>query len=225
MGVQLTNEMIEGAKNSEKTTGVPASITLAQIMLESGGSNEGGLSTLAYKYNNLFGVKASKNWVGMKTPPMQTTEYTSSGQPYKTFAEFRAYGSIADSIADHDNVITQQRYVQYYIGATSLEDYAKALQKGGYATDTNYANQLMNAINTYNLTQYDSGDYHYDGSVWGNNIVDVYEIQPSNKKENDSFDFGIIGTVLKFLCIGGIGVISIFFLFKTIGIEVPKVGV
>ena len=64
MGVTLTQEMIKGAQESEQKYGVPASVTLAQIMQESGGTNKGGLSTLAYKYNNLFGVTAGSSWSG-----------------------------------------------------------------------------------------------------------------------------------------------------------------
>ena len=58
LAVQLTQGMIQGAQETERLTGVPSSITLAQIIEESTGKYEGGLSYLAYKGNNLFGVKS-----------------------------------------------------------------------------------------------------------------------------------------------------------------------
>ena len=55
MAIQLTSEMIQAAQQNEKKYGVPASITLGQIILESSGSYEGGMSKLAAKAKNLFG--------------------------------------------------------------------------------------------------------------------------------------------------------------------------
>lgn len=150
MGVTLTPEMIAGAQLTQQKYGVPASVTLGQIMLESGGSYSGGLSGLAYNYNNLFGLKAGSSWQG-RTVTLATNE--ASGP---TTAKFRVYDSIADSIDDHGKLLTKPIYTNKTSSATSLEEYVIGMSSV-YATDPNYASELLNIINTNNLTQYDNG--------------------------------------------------------------------
>lgn len=169
MGVKLTQLMIDGAKRTEKEYGVPASITLGQIMLESGGSYDGGLSMLASLYNNLFGVTAGSSWNG-KTIYL-TNKNGTDGQTY------RIYDSQMDSILDHGKVLTASRYTQYTSNAKTIQEYAEGIKKGGYATDPNYASKLMNVITSNNLTQYDGEGWQgksgaiNTGSVGGNDIV------------------------------------------------------
>lgn len=156
MGVTLTQEMIKGAQETEKKYGVPASVTLAQIQLESGGNNPGGLSTLAYKDNNLFGIKAGSSWSG-DTSTYQTTEYGKNGY-YTTSASFRSYDSVADSIEDHGKLLNTSIYTNKTNSATNLTEYVTAMGSV-YATDPNYASKVMNIINSNNLTQYDQGTF------------------------------------------------------------------
>lgn len=156
MGVTLTNDMINGAIATQEKYGVPASVTLAQIKLESGGSNPGGLSTLAYNDNNLFGIKAGSGWDG-KTSTYKTTEYGSNGY-YTTSASFRSYNNVGESIDDHGKLLSSPLYANKTNGVTNVEDYVKAIA-GTYATDPNYASKLLNIINSDNLKQYDSGNY------------------------------------------------------------------
>lgn len=150
MGVQLTQEMISGAQETQKKYGVPASITLAQILQESGGDYPGGLSGLAYKYNNLFGIK------GKGTKGSVAMSSREEGQGY-VVSNFATYNNFAESIEAHGKLLATEHYTQYTSKAKSVEDYARALKEAGYATDSNYANALINQIKTYNLTQYDSG--------------------------------------------------------------------
>lgn len=155
MGVTITQSMIAGAKQTESLYGVPASITLGQIMLESGGSYAGGLSGLASKYNNLFGMTAGSSWTG-KTVYM-TNKNGTDGQTY------RVYGSQQESIMDHGKLLSTSRYTKYTSSAKTIDEYAKALKSAGYAEDPNYATKLMNIINQNNLTQYDGGGSSHGG--------------------------------------------------------------
>lgn len=157
MAVKLTQEMINGAKETENKYGVPASITLGQIMLESGGSYSGGLSGLAYNYNNLFGMTAGSSWTG-KTVYM-TNKNGTDGQYY------RVYDSVMDSINDHGQLLTTSRYNQYTKDAKTVEDYAKAIKQAGYATDPDYVSKLTSIIYNYNLNQYNTGNWANGGTV------------------------------------------------------------
>ncbi|MBZ4496131.1 glucosaminidase domain-containing protein [Clostridioides difficile] len=172
MGVQLTQEMILGAQRAEKEYGVPASISLAQIVLESGGSNPGGLSGLAYNAKNLFGIKAGSSWAGAIVR-MLTTEYGKGNKPYKTYANFRKYNSYQESIVDHAKLLKNSRYTKHTNSATTLEEYARGIKAGGYATDANYAQQLVNIINKQNLNKYDGGSVQniIKGATGGTSVV------------------------------------------------------
>lgn len=150
MGVTLTKDMIEGAQATQKKYGVPASVTLAQILQESGGSNKGGLSGLAYNYNNLFGITAGSSWDGETV-----TMSNKAGTDTKTY---RVYNSIQDSIDDHAKILTNERYTQYTKNATNAYEYAEGIAKGGYAEDKNYASSLINLIKSNDLTKYDNID-------------------------------------------------------------------
>ena len=154
MGVQLTQEMINGAILTQEKYGVPASVTLGQIILESGGNYPGGLSGLAYNDNNLFGIKTGSGWEGQSVT-YKTTEYV-DGQKVTVNASFRKYNSVLDSIEDHGELLSSSIYTNKTNGATGLTDY---VQKMGsiYATSPTYANDLLNIINKNNLTQYDNG--------------------------------------------------------------------
>lgn len=151
MAVKLTQEMIDGAKQTESLYGVPTSITLGQIMLESGGSNEGGLSTLAYKYNNLFGVTAGSSWKGETV--YMTNKNGTDGQTY------RVYSSIMDSIIDHGKLLNTDRYTKNTKNAKTIEQYAQAIKNSGYATDPEYVSKLLSVIKSNNLTSYDLGTW------------------------------------------------------------------
>lgn len=155
MGVQLTQEMIQGAINTQTKYGVPASVTLAQILVESGGSYAGGLSGLAYNYKNLFGIKAGSSWTG-KTVNLSTGE-TFNGQNVTIQDDFRVYDSFEDSIEDHGKLLASSYYTKYTSKATNADEYAKAIHEAGYATDPSYSDTLISLMKQYNLYQYDSG--------------------------------------------------------------------
>ena len=123
-------------------TGVPASITLAQGLLES----RYGQSELASKGNNHFGIKCH-DWKGktMKVDDDRRNEC------------FRVYGSADESFRDHSDFLRyRDRYK--FLFENELTDYkawAHGLKKAGYATDPQYASKLIKIIEDYNLSQYD----------------------------------------------------------------------
>lgn len=190
MGVKLTTEMIQAAQDTQNTSGVPASVTLAQIILESGGSNEGGLSDLAYKYKNLFGITKGDSWDGETI-----TLSNKAGNDTKTY---RVYNSFLESIADHAKVLLNERYRKYTRTATSVDDYVDGIAKGGYAEDPNYASKLKQIIKDHNLTAYD------DDNKWilANSSASTSDIEAHlDKKTSGEVDLKWWGDILVFaLC-------------------------
>ena len=144
------------------STGVLASVTVAQAIVESGF----GTSTLATKANNLFGMKATlssstwkSDWDG-KTYAVNTQEYI-NGSYITIKADFRKYPDYAASVADHSAYLTGAKLSDgklRYEGLVGCKDYTKAatiIKKGGYATAPNYVPALCDVIERYNLTTYD----------------------------------------------------------------------
>ena len=123
--------------------GIPASITLAQGILESGNGN----SDLAHKSNNHFGIKCHKNWSGRRV-------YHDDDAKNECF---RKYRKVSDSYRDHSEFLkNRDRYA--FLFDYKMTDYiawAKGLKKAGYATHPEYAEKLINLIERYDLAQYD----------------------------------------------------------------------
>lgn len=143
-----------------KKLNILPSVTIAQAILESGW----GRSELAKNANNLFGIKASKDWNG-KTYSKRTKEQKPTGEIYEIVADFRAYNSIAESIMDHDAffVSTEWRRKNYaaVLNAKNYKDQANALRSCGYATALDYGKQLIQLIERLGLQQYDKGVEKY----------------------------------------------------------------
>lgn len=127
-------------------TGVPASITLAQGMLESAA----GQSLLATKGNNHFGIKCHNDWTGksMRQDDDQRNEC------------FRVYKSVEQSFRDHSDFLRgRDRYKDLFeLEVTDYKGWARGLKKAGYATDPSYANKLIELIEDYNLHRFDRAD-------------------------------------------------------------------
>ena len=122
---------------------IPASITLAQGLLESGA----GKSALARKSNNHFGIKCHSDWRGKKT----RYDDDSKGEC------FRVYSSVKDSYVDHSRFLSSgSRYaILFRLDVTDYRGWAKGLKRAGYATDPSYANRLISIIEDYELYKYD----------------------------------------------------------------------
>jgi LysM repeat protein len=123
---------------------IPASITLAQGILESGNGN----SELALKSKNHFGIKCHKGWTGKKT-------YHDDDEEQECF---RRYKKVSDSYRDHSEFLkNRERYAFLFKYKTSdYKSWAKGLKKAGYATHPDYATKLITLIKRYDLSQYDS---------------------------------------------------------------------
>ena len=127
-----------------KHYGIPASITLAQGLLESGA----GKSTLATKANNHFGIKCGGTWTG------KTITHFDDGRNEC----FRSYSSVEDSYKDHSLFLQKQRYQRLFsLAKDDYKGWAKGLKECGYATSPTYAANLINLIELYELYQYDKG--------------------------------------------------------------------
>lgn len=127
-----------------RRSGVPASITLAQGLLESGA----GYSTLAVKGNNHFGIKCHK-WEG------RTIRHDDDA-PNECF---RAYDKPDDSFRDHSDFLRySDRYKSLFdLHPTDYKGWARGLKAAGYATDPKYADKLIGIIEKYDLSKYDLG--------------------------------------------------------------------
>jgi flagellum-specific peptidoglycan hydrolase FlgJ len=126
-----------------QSTGIPASITLAQALHESAN----GTSQLAVKANNHFGVRCSSNWNGKR--------FYRNGNK-KNYC-FRKYNTVEEAYKDRSSFLSKNKKYSFLF-KYSQQDYihwAKGLQRAGYASSKIYAKQLINTIDRYNLAQYD----------------------------------------------------------------------
>ena len=122
---------------------IPASITLAQGLLESGAGN----SALAREAKNHFGIKCHKGWTG-KTYTMDDDEKDEC---------FRKYSNAEESFRDHSEFLCgRSRYAALFdLDITDYEGWAKGLKAAGYATNPKYAQLLIDRIELYDLAKYD----------------------------------------------------------------------
>lgn len=123
---------------------VPASITLAQGMLESDYSR----SKLAKESKNHFGIKCGKDWIGDKVYHDDDIKDDC----------FRKYNSVEESYADHSDFLSKrERYASLFeLKKTDFKGWAHGLKKAGYATDPNYATRLIKIIEDNNLARFDT---------------------------------------------------------------------
>ena len=126
---------------------IPASITLAQGLLESGA----GQSALARKSNNHFGIKCGSDWYG------KTVSHDDDARGEC----FRAYKHPKDSYEDHSKFLAgRPRYASLFkLNITDYRGWARGLKKAGYATNPRYADQLIGIIELYELYKYDDKNY------------------------------------------------------------------
>lgn len=132
------------AVSEMKRSGVPASITLAQGLLESGA----GASTLATKANNHFGIKCHKTWKGKSIRHDDDAKNEC----------FRAYDKAEESFRDHSDFLRYNDRYKFLFDydPTDYKSWCFGLKKAGYATDPKYATKLIEIIETYDLHRYDN---------------------------------------------------------------------
>jgi len=134
------------AVDQMKKYGIPASITLAQGLLES----DAGRSTLATKCNNHFGIKCHSDWTGRKM-------YHDDDAKQECF---RCYKDAEDSYRDHSLfLVNGSRYQSLFkLGSTDYKGWARGLKAAGYATSPTYADKLIELIERYGLDRFDSSN-------------------------------------------------------------------
>jgi len=132
-------------------TGIPASIKMAQALLESGA----GKSTLATQANNHFGIKCGGQWTG-GTYYREDDDYNKKGDLIKSC--FRKFHSVEESYSAHSNFLTDQKRYAFLFGYGKYDykAWAKGLRKAGYATDKKYPNKLIDIIEKYELYNLDN---------------------------------------------------------------------
>lgn len=134
-----------------KKTGVLASLTIAQAILESGW----GTSELATGGKALFGIKATKTWKG-KVYCKDTKEcYDGVNMVTVSNATFRAYDSWEESITDHSAFLKANKRYKAVIGERDYKKACEAIKAAGYATDPEYTEKLIKLIEGNNLTEFD----------------------------------------------------------------------
>ncbi|NMH26717.1 glucosaminidase domain-containing protein [Flavobacterium silvaticum] len=150
--VKVTTEMVNEyiakfepiARGNMQQYGIPASIILAQGILESGA----GTGPLSSSANNHFGIKCHKDWTGESVRHDDDSEQEC----------FRKYNNPAESYRDHALFLTgRQRYSALFeLDKDDYKGWAKGLRSAGYATDPKYPEKLIGLIERYNLQKYDA---------------------------------------------------------------------
>ena len=138
------------AENNKRGKPLYPSVVIAQAICESGW----GQSKIMMKANAIFGIKATSSWKG-KVYNANTQECYDGSTYTNITACFRAYNSLAESIADYFDLITKsERYRKACVSNSPLECIT-AIKNGGYATSPTYINTIMSIINSNGLTKYD----------------------------------------------------------------------
>lgn len=123
--------------------GIPASIKLAQALLESGNGN----SSLARQANNHFGIKCASGWTGKRV--LKDDDEIDDC--------FRVYNRPEESYRDHSEFLLRKRYAALFeLDKNDYVGWARGLKAAGYATNPKYADLLVSIIERYQLFQYDS---------------------------------------------------------------------
>ncbi|MBC6314021.1 glucosaminidase domain-containing protein [Listeria grandensis] len=146
------DKIVPDAQKLQREHGILTSVTIAQAILESGWGNSG----LTQQANNLFGIKGSYEGqsITMNTKEFYNNSWTTID------AAFRAYPSYYESLEDHALLFVNgpSWSPNKYANMVGEEDYrvaAQVIEDGGYATDPNYAEQLIETVETYGLAKYD----------------------------------------------------------------------
>lgn len=172
--LKYINDFKEIAKDNMRQHGIPASITLAQGILESGA----GLGRLSQQANNHFGIKCHKEWNGPSVSHDDDAEQEC----------FRKYQHPSESFRDHSLFLTSRsRYASLF--ALPADDYvawAKGLKAAGYATDPKYPSKLIGLIDRYNLNQYDDEVLGKSNRRENKEIVSVSNVKTYTVTQGDT---------------------------------------
>jgi len=162
---EFINKLKPDALKIQKNHGIPAAVIIAQAALETGWLRHPIKDKYTGKYAyNLFGIKAAGGWSG-ETVTINTHEIIDNKR-VDIEAEFRAYDSYAESILDHMNFLFENPRYKEVLKKDDPIEFARGLQKAGYATDPDYAKKLISIMKSH----------------------DLLELNPKNKSENEFTD-------------------------------------
>lgn len=152
---QFIKAAVPGAQQGWREYGVPASVTIAQAILESGW----GRSSLSTVDRNYFGIKCQNGKYGTLANGCHnyvTQECTKAGACFSTTASFRTYASMAHSFRDHGNFLrVNSRYAGAFNYTKAANSFIWKVWKAGYATDPNYYTKITTLMAQQKLYQYD----------------------------------------------------------------------
>ena len=198
-------------------TGIPASIKLAQGILES----DGGNSFLAKEANNHFGIKCGPSWKGEKIFK-KDDDRDRSGKLIESC--FRVYSSSEESYVAHSHFLTDpnKRYRYGDLFKLKSDDYkgwARGLKRAGYATSSTYASKLIRIIETYELDKFDKmkgvdfpAPIEEEEEITDTNTTDTstedddepfFEEEPAEEEEDISYEIGSINDVMVAIALSG----------------------
>jgi flagellum-specific peptidoglycan hydrolase FlgJ len=147
------DSIAQDAVISRRQTGVPASVTIAQAILES----SWGKSRLAQEAKNYFGIKALGNKQGPAGVVFMQTWEVEDGEDLVKEEPFRAYSSAAESFTDHGKFfVDNKRYAEAMAAKGDPRQFAREINEAGYATDPSYAVKLISLMDKYNLYRFDT---------------------------------------------------------------------
>ncbi|GIE31581.1 hypothetical protein Ait01nite_046260 [Actinoplanes italicus] len=145
-----------GAQQGWKQYGVPASVTIAQAILESGW----GRSSLSATDRNYFGIKCQNGYHGPHASGCHvysTTECDKAGKCFETSDAFRTYASMARSFRDHGHFLrNNKRYAPAFTHTKDANKFIWTVWKAGYATDPKYYTKVTGIMTKYDLYRYDT---------------------------------------------------------------------
>ena len=174
--IDYINKYKDLAVAQMKKHGIPASITLAQGLFESGA----GQSELARKSNNHFGIKCHTDWTGKRI-------YYDDDNRNDCF---RVYSSVRDSYEDHSRFLMGRRYRSLFnLNIRDYKGWARGLKACGYATLPTYAERLIQVIELYELYRLDRGKVpQYMSTGEEHQIYEVNHLRCVRAREGDTWD-------------------------------------
>lgn len=144
--------------------GIPASIKLAQALLESGNGN----SYLAREANNHFGIKCGGVWSGK-------TIARADDNPNDCF---RVYGNAEESFKDHSQFLLRKRYEKLFnLNKDDYKGWARGLKEAGYATNPRYPELLIELIERYELYRFDRAESYVQKEIREEKVVEIIEVK------------------------------------------------
>lgn len=153
---QFIAAAVPGAQQGWREYGVPASVTIAQAILESGW----GRSGLSAVDRNYFGIKCQNGAFGPHANGChvyETTECDKAGKCFATSDAFRTYASMGRSFRDHGHFLrSNKRYAGAFAFTKAADKFIMAVWKAGYATDPNYYTKVTGIMLKYDLYRYDT---------------------------------------------------------------------